>query len=122
MSESPSVVPSLDDAVDCGRDWVVLTESDDGDTDRVLGGFTIVESAAEATVDSDADEAVRRTDATRRGRGAGALGFVLAGPCASLLFKLIRAARAFRDGSRLAGFVASGPETAGGEVEVMVET
>ena len=110
VSESPSVVPSLDGVVDRGLDCAI--ESDDGDVDRVLGGFTAIESAADATVESDVDEAVRRTEATRRGRGA--LGGLTCGP--SLLFKLIRAASAFRDGKRLAGLAAS---VAGGEVAVM---
>ena len=113
VSESPSVVPSLDGVVDRGLDCAI--ESDDGDVDRVLGGFTAIESAADATVESDVDEAVRRTEATRRGRGAlGGFKALMCGP--SLLFKLIRAARAFRDGKRLAGLAAS---VAGGEVEVM---
>jgi hypothetical protein len=98
-------------------------ERDEGDAERVLGGLTAVESAADATVDSEVVEEVRRADAARRGRGAEALEFGLgplpAGLFAVLCALLIRAARAFREGRRLDGLGASGPDLAGGEVELI---
>lgn len=47
-----------------------------GDTDRVEGAFTAMESAVDATVDSEVVDPVRRSDAASRGRAA--IGGVLA--------------------------------------------
>jgi hypothetical protein len=103
--------------VECGRE-IVRAE---GDVDRVVGGFTAMESAVDATVEREVfEETVRRAPAARRGRGADGEVLVLALLCAPPLLLLIRAANALREGMRMLGLVASEPTFAGVELELIV--
>jgi hypothetical protein len=102
-----------DEFVELGRE----IGSAEGDVDRVMDGFAVIESAVDAAVEREVFEAVRRAEAARRGRGADGLmlAVVVEVLCAALLL-LIRAASAPREGMRLAGL-----EVSGVEFELIVE-
>lgn len=84
----PAAAPAADPPADVVGDGA---PSVDGDPARVLGAFTATLSDADATVESEAVEPVRRSAAASRGRAAGALGL-----CAAL----IRAASWLSEGMR----------------------
>jgi hypothetical protein len=76
----------MDGVVDFGGVAVVVVAVSAGDTERVEGALTTIESFVDAVVDSEVCDPVRKSEAARRGR-AGDNDVVLAPP-----LRLIRAA------------------------------
>ena len=96
-SETRGASSGIDGVVDFGGVVVVVAVSA-GDTERVEGALTAIESFVDAVVDSEVCDPVRRSEAARRGRAARDCAVVGVVP----LLRLIRAASWFNDGGRTA--------------------
>jgi hypothetical protein len=95
-SETRGASSGIDGVVDFGGVVAVVAVSA-GDTERVEGALTAIESFVDAVVDSEVCDPVRRSEAARRGRAARDCAVVEAP-----LLRLIRAASWFNDGGRTA--------------------
>lgn len=95
-SETRGASSGIDGVVDFGGVVTVEAVSAGGDTERVEGALTAIESFVDAVVDSEVCDPVRRSEAARRGRAARD-GDAVAPP-----LRLIRAASWFNDGGRTA--------------------